>query len=158
MDSVLDKIDYWEKLSELRVYSKERHRERYQICFLWKLSQGLVEGYTNTPLTGNGVTGGEGWPSLRISPALHLPKLNKPEKDHWLSMVQGSSTCCQSISEMRTRGTLPSSRIILTFSCQGSLISQPPQGWPGLLSPIVCWTKSPLFQTWADIAQFVNFT
>ena len=45
-DSVLDRMNYWEKLSELRVYSQERRRERYQICFLWKLSQGLVEGYT----------------------------------------------------------------------------------------------------------------
>jgi hypothetical protein len=45
-DSVLDKMTYWEKLSEMRVYSQERRRERYQICFLWKLSQGLVEGYT----------------------------------------------------------------------------------------------------------------
>ena len=34
--------DYWEKLSILRVYSQERRRERYQICFLWKLSQGEV--------------------------------------------------------------------------------------------------------------------
>ena len=43
-DSVLDRMNYWEKLSELRVYSQERRREQYQICFLWKLSQGLVEG------------------------------------------------------------------------------------------------------------------
>ena len=43
-NSLLDK-DYWEKLSILRVYSQERRRERYQICFLWKISQGLVEGY-----------------------------------------------------------------------------------------------------------------
>ena len=35
-------LNYWEKLSELRVYSQERRRERYQICFLWKLSQGLI--------------------------------------------------------------------------------------------------------------------
>ena len=45
-DSRLDKMTYWEKLSDLRVYSQERRRERYQICFLWKLSQGLVDGYT----------------------------------------------------------------------------------------------------------------
>ena len=36
--------DYWEKLSYLRVYSQERRRERYQICLLWKISQGLTEG------------------------------------------------------------------------------------------------------------------
>ena len=45
-DPVLAKMSYWEKLSHLRVYSQERRRERYQICFIWKLSQGLVEGYS----------------------------------------------------------------------------------------------------------------
>ena len=38
-------MNYWEKLSFLRVYSLERRRERYQICFLWKQSQGLVDWY-----------------------------------------------------------------------------------------------------------------
>ena len=42
----LQSLDYWQKLANLRVYSQERRRERYQICFLWKLSQGLVEGYS----------------------------------------------------------------------------------------------------------------
>ena len=44
-DFNLTGLNYWEKLSYLRVYSQERRRERYQICFIWKLSQGLVEGY-----------------------------------------------------------------------------------------------------------------
>ena len=29
----------------MRVYSQERWRERYRICFLWKLSQDLISGY-----------------------------------------------------------------------------------------------------------------
>ena len=37
--------NYWEQLSLLRVYSQERRRERYQVCFLWKQCQGLVDGY-----------------------------------------------------------------------------------------------------------------
>ena len=45
-DLALVNKNYWDKLSALRVYSQERRRERYQICFLWKLSQGLVEGYS----------------------------------------------------------------------------------------------------------------
>ena len=45
-DSVLDGLDYWEKLKALRLYSQERRRERYMVCFLWKLSQGLVGGYS----------------------------------------------------------------------------------------------------------------
>jgi hypothetical protein len=44
----LKEKDYWEKLSFLRVYSQERRRECYQICFLWKLTQGLIEGYSIT--------------------------------------------------------------------------------------------------------------
>ena len=38
--------NYWEKLKDLRVYSQERRRERYQICCVWKISQGLMEGYS----------------------------------------------------------------------------------------------------------------
>ena len=38
-------MNYWEQLSLLRVYSQERRRERYQVYFLWKQSQGLVDGY-----------------------------------------------------------------------------------------------------------------
>ena len=41
----LKEMTYWERLCELRVYSQERRRERYQICFIWKLSQGLVSGF-----------------------------------------------------------------------------------------------------------------
>ena len=47
-DSSLVEKSYWEKLSLLKVYSQERRRERYQICFLWKLSQGLIDGYSIT--------------------------------------------------------------------------------------------------------------
>ena len=37
--------DYMDRLLYLRLYSQERRRERYQIIFLWKISQGLVQGY-----------------------------------------------------------------------------------------------------------------
>ena len=30
------------------MYSQERRRERYQIIFIWKISQGLVQGYNLT--------------------------------------------------------------------------------------------------------------
>ena len=45
-EPALNGLNYWKVLSHLRVYSQERRRERYQICFLWKQSQGLVEGYS----------------------------------------------------------------------------------------------------------------
>ena len=42
----LEGLSYWERLKELRLYSQERRRERYQGIFLWKISQGMVSGYT----------------------------------------------------------------------------------------------------------------
>ena len=39
-------LDYWERLSELKLYSQERRRERYAIIFIWKCAVGLVDGYT----------------------------------------------------------------------------------------------------------------
>ena len=45
-DSSLDGLDYWKKLAKLKLYSQERRRERYQIIFIWKISQGLVSGYS----------------------------------------------------------------------------------------------------------------
>ena len=43
--SGLDGLCYWDKLQSLRLYSQERRRERYMVMFIWKLSQGLVNGY-----------------------------------------------------------------------------------------------------------------
>ena len=45
-DRKLDGLNYWEKLKELRLYSQERRRERYQVIFLWKISQRMVSGYS----------------------------------------------------------------------------------------------------------------
>ena len=42
----LEGLDYWERLSQLRLYSQERRRERYQIIYIWKVSQLLVRGYS----------------------------------------------------------------------------------------------------------------
>ena len=45
-DRRLDGLNYWDKLKELRLYSQERRRERYQVIFLWKISQRMVSGYS----------------------------------------------------------------------------------------------------------------
>ena len=45
-DTRLVGLDYWRKLKVLHLYSQERRRERYMIIFLWKISQGLVSGYS----------------------------------------------------------------------------------------------------------------
>ena len=44
-DQRLVGLNYWDKIKELKLYSQERRRERYQVIFLWKISQGLVAGY-----------------------------------------------------------------------------------------------------------------
>ena len=43
-DRRLSGLNYWEKLSELHLYSQERRRERYQVIFIWKINQGMVSG------------------------------------------------------------------------------------------------------------------
>ena len=44
-------LDYWDRLVALKLYSQERRRERYQIIFIWKIAQGLVQGYQATFIT-----------------------------------------------------------------------------------------------------------
>ena len=41
----MEGLDYWERLKSLHLYSQERRREQYRIIFLWKVAQGLVQGY-----------------------------------------------------------------------------------------------------------------
>ena len=43
--SVMEGLDYWERLHSLGMYSQERRRERYLIIFVWKIALGLVKGY-----------------------------------------------------------------------------------------------------------------
>ena len=45
-------LDFWDRLSYLKMYSQERRRERYQIILVWKICQGKVDGY-NIPFTFN---------------------------------------------------------------------------------------------------------
>ena len=41
----MDEMTYRERLKKLKMYSQERRRDRYQVIYLWKLSQGLVGGH-----------------------------------------------------------------------------------------------------------------
>ena len=45
MISGLEGQDYIDRLKSLRLYSQERRRDRYVIIFIWKISQGMVQGY-----------------------------------------------------------------------------------------------------------------
>ena len=44
-DQELEQLDYWRPLELLQPYNQERRQERYMMCFLWKLSCGLISGY-----------------------------------------------------------------------------------------------------------------
>ena len=44
--STNEDLNYWEKLKAFKMSSQERRRERYMVVFLWKISQGLVNGYS----------------------------------------------------------------------------------------------------------------
>ena len=49
--SGMEGLDYWERLKSRKLYSQERRRDRYRIVFLWKVGQGLVQGYKATFVT-----------------------------------------------------------------------------------------------------------
>ena len=50
--------DYIDRLVSLKMYSQERRHERYQVIFIWKISQGLVQDIVWIFLT---VTEEDGW-------------------------------------------------------------------------------------------------
>ena len=72
-DKVLGNMNYWEKLNYLRLYSQERRRERYQIIFIWKISQGLVSGSPSLRTVGQ--AGGLSLLSCSTRMFHHLSKL-----------------------------------------------------------------------------------
>jgi len=38
----ISKLNYWDRLSTLKMYSQERRTERYQIIYTWKILEGTV--------------------------------------------------------------------------------------------------------------------
>ena len=71
-------LTYWDKLQELRLYSQERRRERYQMIFIWKISQCLVSGY-KIPFSVNSRTGR--WAVPAQLPAQATPSSVKAAKE-----------------------------------------------------------------------------
>ena len=43
-------LSYWEQLSELKLYSLERRRERYQVIYTWRILEGQVPNIDTTPI------------------------------------------------------------------------------------------------------------
>ena len=39
---MLNRGDYWERLTSLKLYSLQRRRERYKILYVWKILQNIV--------------------------------------------------------------------------------------------------------------------
>ena len=71
----LQGLNYWDKLRALRLYSQERRRDRYAVIFIWKISQGLVEGYTIPFTCRDSRTGRKAEPSTILQSALgHVKK------------------------------------------------------------------------------------
>ena len=117
--------------------------QRHQIRCVWKISQGLIEGYSLDWV----------WSERRGRLAVpnNIPR-NDPcivkearERDHQEFMVYASLTCFLFISKKRIPETSPSSRTTWTCSWPLSQISLPPQAWPELLSTY-CMLYFALFQ------------
>ena len=65
-------LDYWDRLKYLQVRSQERRRGRYKIILIWKIAQGLIDGYNSisfsfNPRRGRTVTVGKIVDSTPIS-------------------------------------------------------------------------------------------
>ena len=41
----LEDLDYWSRLSNLRMYSQQRRFERYRVIYIWKVITGNVPNY-----------------------------------------------------------------------------------------------------------------
>ena len=95
----LGDLDYWERLTALRMYSQERRRERYRIIFIWKIL-GHVQGY-NIPSKESPR------PSIIV---MHLQLLNKQERQASLCMVPSCLTFFPVTSETSAVAQLTSSR------------------------------------------------
>ena len=44
----VQRLNYWERLHELKLYSLQRRRERYIIIYIWKITQHMVPNIDGT--------------------------------------------------------------------------------------------------------------
>ena len=135
-------MNYWEKLSHLRVYSQERRRERYQICFLWKQSQGLVEGYSfNWQWSDR-----RGRLAIPTNIPSSAPTKVKQARERSLG-VHGARLFNLLPVNIRNEnsGDFPLFKTIWTFFCLWFLTNPQPQAWSGQQHPTACWIKSLVF-------------
>ena len=137
----LEQQDYWGKLELLRLYSEERRRERYIVCFLWKLSFGLISGYNVKWQRSDrrGLYAVPTPPNRGASAAVRLAieRCQSGEPEY--------STCSRPASVTR-RVTLTSSRTTWISSCPGCRTSRLRQALPGPWQPTV-WLTNSLYST-----------
>ena len=63
-------LDYWQRLSTLKLYSLERRRERYLIIYVWKILSGLSPNLTGSDKI-------ESYENPRRGRLCHIPRLNR---------------------------------------------------------------------------------
>ena len=100
-DDRLSGMNYWDKLNYLNIYSQERRRERYQIIFLWKISQGSVSGY-DVVFTSRGIRRGRQFIPNHIDPK--APALVRKARENSLG-VRGARIFNLLPENMRTMNT-----------------------------------------------------
>ena len=47
----MSELSYWDQLKELKLYSLERRRERYQLIYTWRIIEGQVPNFDCTPIS-----------------------------------------------------------------------------------------------------------
>ena len=75
---------YWERLSNLHLYSLERRRERYKIIYVWKALEGMVPNFTVEDSQIKCQT------SLRFGRQCVIPRVTRTATDRIQSLREGS--------------------------------------------------------------------
>ena len=126
-------MDYWEKLQKSKMYSSERRREHYMVIFLWKISQGLVNGVNDVQFTS---------PSRRGRTAIpHEILMSAP------ALVRNAREASLGVKDARLFNLLPlelrnlNCKNVDTFKKKINQTSQPFLGWAGQLKLTVFFTR-----------------
>ncbi|XP_066925852.1 uncharacterized protein [Clytia hemisphaerica] len=75
----LQKLNYWQKLKTLKLYSLERRRERYQIIYTWYILEKYSPNFNHSENKG-GITCYE---NQRLGRKCHLKEVNSKHKNIW---------------------------------------------------------------------------
>ena len=127
-------LNYWQKLTQYKIYSQERRRERYMIVFLWRVSQGMVSGYN---IQFSSKDGQRGRSALLHSLLLSSPASVRRAREYSLG-VKGARLFNLIPAEISMVQMLRTSRRL----------------WTPFLK---MFQTSPQFQAWADLQKLTVF-